>query len=187
MAKDTKLYTICFDKQVGPYNAGERAGFPLEACRRYVEQLEAAHWIDDPPGPGPVVHHLNTEEVAEYIGSINSAEELDILYQQEEEHPDHDGGRDAVLALISERTEQLFAAGGDEAPFVHTNNVANVVEYLTTVDKIEELNEIAAQEMNHPDYEGGRKKVLEEIQARVVQLGGVADDDEDDGEDGDAE
>lgn len=173
MAKDTKLYTICFDKQVGPYNAGERAGFTLEQCRRFIDQLEAAHWIDDPPGPGPVIHGLNAEEAAEFIDGIKTVGELEILYTFEEDHPDYDGGRGVVLDLITDRIDELAKAEADDTPFVHAHNVADVAEYLTTIDTIEELNEVAAQEVNHPDYEGGRKKVLEEIEARIAQLGGV--------------
>jgi len=59
-------------------------------------------------------HNQNTEEVLRHVASVYDAEELDRLKELEQEHPQFEGGRSAILGAIAERQSDLDSGSGKE-------------------------------------------------------------------------
>ncbi len=106
-------YRVEFIRPSDKYFPGDRAGFSLPVCQRFVE-AGVAVWIDSPPngnGEKASTHMLSAAGVRELVAATEDTDGLRVLWDSERSYPGLEGqGRPSALDAIERRCDQL---GGD--------------------------------------------------------------------------
>lgn len=142
---------VRFARQHLTYNAGELAGFPPHTAGPMIAKKVAAYVSGDVPS--------GIDAQAALAGEAASAAPAGALTP---------GSPALVPAGTGDATEDarlgtLKAATGGL-------NVSQAQGLIEQTGSIPDLVAIRAGEILHPDYQGGRKGVLEAIEARIADL-----------------
>lgn len=107
-------------------NSGERASFSYDEVRELVNQgfavlddesvtlamLGLKEDSDDDQEEQSIdtrTHEFTVEQSVELIAKVNDLEELQVLWDGEQAHPNHEGGRKGVLQAMQARAQELKA------------------------------------------------------------------------------
>lgn len=121
-----KTVVVRLQRTYKQFNASERAAFPYEEAKRLIIKrvavLEDGNVkladlgitdngkdadVPDAESYSTKTHELTAHQVYELLPSVKTLEELQMLWDGEKQHPNHEGGRKGVLAAMQERAQEL--------------------------------------------------------------------------------
>lgn len=118
---EQKKVIVRFVRRHKGYNPNERASFDVAEAKHMIqdggailddeevtlESLGILKAEDDVAEVSTTTHELTVEQVDEHVQGIDSLDALQALWDGEQAHPNHEGGRKGALQAIQDRAEEL--------------------------------------------------------------------------------